>query len=70
MFAEVLLTFQTFRNTEFSEHFVTTYDSVCWSLQDMKTLKDYLAYARAYVNPRISERAGMQSSSVILYVAL
>ena len=25
---------------------------------DMKTLKDYLAYARAYINPRISEHAG------------
>jgi DNA replication licensing factor MCM4 len=27
-------------------------------LLDMKTLKDYVAYARAYVNPRISEKAG------------
>jgi len=27
----------------------------------MKTLKDYLAYARAYINPRISERAGLPS---------
>jgi len=29
--------------------------------QDMRTLKDYLAYARAYINPRINERAGMSS---------
>jgi DNA replication licensing factor MCM4 len=27
-------------------------------LLDMKTLKDYIAYARAYINPRISEKAG------------
>ena len=34
----------------------------------MKTLKDYLAYARAYINPRISERAGMQLIVKILSV--
>jgi DNA replication licensing factor MCM4 len=28
------------------------------SFQDMKTLKDYIAYAKAYVQPRISETAG------------
>jgi len=31
----------------------------------MKTLKDYLAYARSYVNPRISERAGMSSVELL-----
>ena len=38
--------------------------TTCWLYQDMKTLKDYLAYARAYINPRISERAGLPSDFV------